>query len=414
MLLAAALSAYGVFAGVGGMASRPVWDLSDHGGARPISSKAVLEVPNLAIPDVAAFTVEARLRFGELPENKGFTIFNQSVTETGWGLWFTTVRNFAKPLMLLVNGESYDCSYAFMRVAPKSTHTFTVTARKGWIVVYMDGRVQKSFIKSVTPNLAPIRVGGPRVGGRPKEELDGVVLEELKVWGGDEEYWGLGEERKPVRGIKAGKDWLVSVPVQPLAGKPNILCYGDSISVGYMEPLARELGGMANLYHWMGFLWQPGEEGVGISRFREVGQLADFDCVVFNNGLHSLHWIEKSVSEAEIRASYATMVRAFRQAAPRAKLVYVTTTPHTAKKDEQGVVCGLGGRNGAVLRLNEIAGKVMEAEGVAVVDAYSMLVDRLDLARGDEVHWLPPAYQMMAKAIKDKTRRSYAEKDMRD
>ena len=398
VFLSAAVLSGVASAGVGKMDAKPIWDLADHGGPRPISSAATLEVPNSAIPNVSSFTIEATLKFGEMPLDHGFTIFDQTVSETGWGLWFTTVRSCAKPLMLKINGESYTCSFAFMKVEPGSTHTFTVTARKGWIVTYKDAVPQKSFMMSVTPNLAPITVGGPRPG-YPKAELEGIELVGLKVWGDEEEYWGVGEAKKPTLGYKAGKGWLVNVPVEPMKDKPNVFYYGDSISVGYTQPLTKLLKGKANLYHWMWFLSQPGEKGVGEKRFEEVCKLADYDCVVFNNGLHSLHWTEDKVSDEEIRASYRGLARTLRKNAPKAKLVYLMTTPHTAKADAQGKVNGFGEKNGVVLRLNRIAAEVMKEEGIPVIDAYRMLSDKTDLARGDQYHWKPPAYEMLAESV---------------
>ena len=386
-------------AGVGTMTTQPIWDLADHGGARPVSSAKPLEIPNSAIPNVTAFTIQATLRFDELPENRAFTIFDQSVSETGWGLWFMTSRMMGKPLMLRMNGEDYTCSLAFMNVKPGSKHTFTVTAREGWVIIYMDGHVQMSFLMSVTPNLDPIRVGAPRVRGQPLAEIEGVVLEGLEIWGEDEKYWGYGENRNPSLGYKAGKGWLVNVPVCPLKGKPNVFYYGDSISVGYTKPLAELLRGKANLYHWMSFLWKPGAEGVGEKRFEEVCKLADYDYIVFNNGLHSLHWTADKVSDEQIRDSYRGLATAFRRYAPRAKIVYLTTTPHTLKKDAAGVVGGYGEKNGMVLRLNRIAKAVMKDEGIQVVDGYGLLDGQFDLARGDGVHWLDPAYRILAEAV---------------
>ena len=388
-----------VQAGVGKMASRPVWDLADHGGARSISRAAALEVPNASLPNVTAFTIEMKLKFNDMQPDCGFTVCDQSVTQTGWGLWFTTIRGHGCPLMLRLNGENYVCSHAFVKAQAGETHTFVVTARKGWIVVYKDGRVQKSFMMSATPNLAPLKVGGPHVTGVPKKELSGVVLESLRIWDDAEEFWGVGEEKKPLLGYKAGRGWLVNAPVEPVKGVPNVFYYGDSISVGYSTPFRRLLKEKANLYHWMSFLSSPGAKGVGVTRFEEVCRLADYDYVVFNNGLHSLSWTPDKVSDEEIRSSYATLAQTLKRCAPHAKIFYLTTTPHTAKKNAEGKVVGLGEKNDIVQRLNRIALAVMKAEGIPVIDGYALCEKELDWAAGDQFHWKAPAYQLLAESI---------------
>jgi hypothetical protein len=63
----------------------------------------------------------------------------------------------------------------------------------------------------------------------------------------------------------------------------------------------------------------------------------------------------------------------------------------------------LGDKNPVVLRINRLAEQVMKEEGVEVIDMYTPLAARLDLASGDEYHWSAPAYKMIADAIVAKT-----------
>lgn len=41
----------------------------------------------------------------------------------------------------------------------------------------------------------------------------------------------------------------------------------------------------------------------------------------------------------------------------------------------------------------------MKEEGIEVIDAYSLLGSRLELAAGDGYHWQGPAYQMLSQEI---------------
>jgi len=46
-----------------------------------------------------------------------------------------------------------------------------------------------------------------------------------------------------------------------------------------------------------------------------------------------------------------------------------------------------------------MAAKVMAEMNVPVNDFYGLLVDKLELARGDRFHWTGPAYQLLAKTV---------------
>ena len=97
-------------------------------------------------------------------------------------------------------------------------------------------------------------------------------------------------------------------------------------------------------------------------------------------------------------------MRGFKAGAPQAKLFWIATTPHTARRSEPGKpVDALGDKNPVVLRINRLSEQVMKEEGVEVIDMYSPLAAKLELAAGDEYHWSGPAYQMISDAIVART-----------
>jgi len=71
--------------------------------------------------------------------------------------------------------------------------------------------------------------------------------------------------------------------------------------------------------------------------------------IIFNNGLHSLRWSPDQVTDAQIEAVYRQMVQTFRKGAPKAKLVWASTTPVTAGSSP---VTGVGELNPVVIRIN--------------------------------------------------------------
>ena len=63
------------------------------------------------------------------------------------------------------------------------------------------------------------------------------------------------------------------------------------------------------------------------------------------------------------------MAEAFKKGAPNAKIFYLMTTPHTARRPAKDKpVEALGEKNKTVIRLNDITRKVMKAENIPVID----------------------------------------------
>ena len=55
--------------------------------------------------------------------------------------------------------------------------------------------------------------------------------------------------------------------------------------------------------------------------------------------------------------------------------------------------------NPIIIDHNRRAAGVMKELNVPVNDFYSLLVSKLELARGDQFHWKPEAYQILAQAV---------------
>jgi hypothetical protein len=220
----------------------------------------------------------------------------------------------------------------------------------------------------------------------------------LKVYGPDTKYYQPGESADTLKnGYVGGEGWLVRLPGKTDKPLPRILYYGDSISMGYGDRFTALMKDKAYCYHWCHFVGNVGS--FPTSAFEAAAGVAPFDVIVFNNGLHSLHWSADKATDAQIEAVLRNMVRAFRKGAPKAKLIWAATTPHTAKGRP---VTGMGDLNPIVLRINALAATVMKEEGVECVDLYALLKDRLDLAGGDQYHWTGDAYRLIAEALQKK------------
>ena len=390
--------------------SRPLWDLARDAGMRseqlakdgflPLDAAHAFELPHTAVKDSQAFTVEMKIRCEDVTEKRTVSLLSQKTPTTGWGLSLTLWRGIGSPIILAANDAMLGCGW--FRTKPGEDHTFIVTARKGMVVVYWNGRVLKRFFQTIVPNLEPVRVGDTTVRANSAvTEMQGVKLLSLKFWGPEEEYYAPGESKDFAEGFRGGPGWLMSCPTEDPAKKlPRILCYGDSILNGYGPRLRKRLEGRAYVYTWSKFEGGAVGEKLSPAPYAAACKVQPFDCIVFNNGLHSLHWTEDKVSDELLKATQRQIYRNFRDNAPQAKIWWLSTTPHTSReKNAEGQVFKTGELDPVVLRINRLTAEVMAEEKVPVLDGYGALSGRLDLACGDGYHWKGEGYDRLVDLI---------------
>ena len=385
-------------AGVGGMKFLPRWQ---HTAAPVAIGEKPFVTPADVIPDHAAFTVSATIRLGPWVDRTWIDLFSQRTAQTGWALSGRRAPGIGSDLILEVNGIPYKLTSFVSK--DTDVHEWTVTARRGAVVVYKDGEVCGRVFATIVPNLEPIRVGGS--GGGKFAPIAGSELVSMRVWDGAEMYLAPGESPDFAGGKVGGRGWMITLPDNAREKRlPGLLCLGDSIMHGYSPLLEKSLGGDSRLYLWSKFFYGLNAETNAVRE--AVSACLPLEMIVFNNGLHSLHKTWQDASDDQIREVYRQIVRTLREAAPQAKLVYLSTTPHTARKNAQGVVEGFGDLNYMVQRLNRLAASVMEEEGVPQVDAYGLLEHQLSLAAGDCFHWKAEAYRQIADSIVQGFRKS--------
>jgi hypothetical protein len=269
--------------------------------------------------------------------------------------------------------------------------------RDGAVAVYQNNVAGPQYLLRITPNLAPVWIGRttPRKGQTRVADYD---ILSLKVYGPKTRYYLPGESAETMKnGFVGGQGWLVRLPVKTAKPLPNILYYGDSISMGYGDRFTELMKDKASCYHWCHFV--GGVDHFPSAAFEAAASVAPFDIIIFNNGLHSLHWAPDKVTDAQIAHVARSMIRAFRKGAPHARLIWATTTPHTAKGRP---VNGFGELNPIVCRINALTDAVAKEEGIERIDLYALLKDRLDLAAGDQYHWSAEAYRMIAEALRER------------
>jgi len=392
----------------GEMKSAPIWDLAkDAGelsrafakdGCLPLGAAHAFTVPHTAVKDSSAFTVEMKFRVDEPADQTQLALLRQRTADTGWSLDVMLWGRVGSPISLGANDASFNAGW--FNAKPGEEHTFVVTARKGLVVVYWNGRILKRFFQVITPNLEPISVGATRANGQIPE-MKGAKLLSLKFWGPEEEYYAKGESKEFAEGFRGGPGWLMSCPTEkPGVKLPRVLLYGDSILSGYSHYIRSRLAGKAYVYVWRGFIGSSAGKKLAPKAFVDACKVQPFDAIVFNNGLHSLHWTEEAVSDRLLRDTQRQIYLNFRAGAPQAKIWWLATTPHTSRaKNAAGKVHALGELDPIVRRINRLTAEEMKAEGVPVIDGYGLLADKLDLAAGDGYHWSGKAYDLIAAKV---------------
>lgn len=150
---------------------------------------------------------------------------------------------------------------------------------------------------------------------------------------------------------------------------PNVLIYGDSISIMYTERVREKLDGKANVYrlHCNG-----GDSGSFIAKMEKMHDAMrdesldqpwsfDWDVIQFNVGLHDLKYLSGrnldkkngvQVSSLDVYQKNVTeIVQYLKNLAPDAKLIFATTTP--VPGGEPGRVAG------DAIKYNQVAQKVL-------------------------------------------------------
>lgn len=157
---------------------------------------------------------------------------------------------------------------------------------------------------------------------------------------------------------------------------PRVLLVGDSITQGYYGQVAERLKGKASVAR-LTTSKSIGDPALLAEVALVLGQCR-FDVVHFNNGLHG--W---GYSEGEYQRHFPEVVATIRKHAPKAQLIWATTTPMRTPKDLRVIAAGTK----RVDARNKIAEGIVAKEGIAVDDLYSLVKDHPEYWSQDGTHF---------------------------
>lgn len=159
---------------------------------------------------------------------------------------------------------------------------------------------------------------------------------------------------------------------------PNVLIYGDSISIHYTQAVRAELASKANVYR---LYLNGGDSSSFIKKMRKMHTIMQnpdlkdawtfqWDVIHFNVGLHDLKYTKdrkldkangKQVSSiAEYENNLRNIIKYLKTMAPSAKLIFATTTPIPA--GEPGRIVG------DAVKYNEAALNVLKEHPQVIVN----------------------------------------------
>jgi lysophospholipase L1-like esterase len=191
-----------------------------------------------------------------------------------------------------------------------------------------------------------------------------------------------------------GPGWRLQKAAITDPSRPRVLLMGDSILNGYLPGVTKALEGKAFVDAWV----TPTSQG-DKSLPRQIEQVlaqGPYAVIHFNLGLHG--WQKGRIPEGQYEPLTHAMIQAFRQHAPKAILIWASTTPVT-KQDHPGELDPE--INPIIVEHNAMAAKVMKEDGVPTDDLNALMVQHLDLARGDRFHWKPEGTALLVKQVSE-------------
>jgi WD40 repeat protein len=180
--------------------------------------------------------------------------------------------------------------------------------------------------------------------------------------------------------------------VEDRPGLPRVLIIGDSISIGYTQPVRDLLKDKANV-HRIPANGGPTKNGVSnIDKWLGDGK---WDVIHFNFGIHDLKFMPDGKRQVEPQ-DYEKNLRLLvaKMKATGARLIWATTTPIP----EGDLVPPRS--FGKVPEYNAIAQRVMADSGVSIDDLNAVITPHLaEVQTPKDVHYKPEGYARLAKQV---------------
>jgi hypothetical protein len=195
----------------------------------------------------------------------------------------------------------------------------------------------------------------------------------------------------PPRVVRENVEWLdVWVPGNNAPNLPKVLLVGDSITRAYFKVVEEKLKGQATVCR-LATSKSLGDPGL-LDEVKLVFGQAKFAVIHVNNGMHG--W---GYTEEEYAKGLPDLLAVVRAGAPKAKLVWATTTPvRVAGKADQ-----LDPKTDRVKARNATVAALMAKEQIPVNDLFAAVVDKSELYSPDGVHLTAKGSVVLGEQVAD-------------
>lgn len=181
-------------------------------------------------------------------------------------------------------------------------------------------------------------------------------------------------------------EWLdVWIPHTNGRDLPRVLLIGDSITRGYYKPVEEKLAGKAYVAR-LATSKSLGDP-VLLEQVAVVLREQAFDVIHFNNGLHG-----SGYSEPEYAAAFPELLSVLRRWAPKARLIWATTTGVRMANDVNTV----SPQTERVLERNRLAAAIVKREKIPVDDLFTLASGHPEYHAADGIHFTAEGYAVLA------------------
>ncbi|MCC8423725.1 SGNH/GDSL hydrolase family protein [Mucilaginibacter sp. UR6-11] len=198
----------------------------------------------------------------------------------------------------------------------------------------------------------------------------------------------MAQDKDPVR---EDIEWIDAyMPNTNNHSLPRILLIGNSISRGYYPEVVKLLDGKAYVARL-----STSKSICDPALNKEIALIMSyykFDIVHFNNGLHGFGYTEE-----EYKKAFPGFVKAIRKGAPKARLIWATTTPMRSAADANI----LDPKTGRVKERNKIAlDYIATQKDIKVDDLWTLAIEHPEYYQGgDGTHPIPSGFSALAHKV---------------
>jgi len=174
--------------------------------------------------------------------------------------------------------------------------------------------------------------------------------------------------------------------------KPRVLFIGNSISIGYYSAVSTKLSWKANCDR---YATSRSVEDPALFRETQMAMANYHHAVIhFNNGLHGWHLTNEQY-EKGLR-KYVKFLKA--KKSQKCVLIYSFTIPYPSVEPGQKLDPV---KNQVVIDRNRIARKIMDKNGITVIDLYGLMEPELEKYSGSKgnVHYNKEGHDRLAERI---------------